>query len=106
MPEMTFDIRWPNGTVQSCYSPSLVIHDHLAAGVDYPMDDFLDRVSTALNVAAKRVEEKFGFYCSAAMATLGAVEAAAAQARTSPGTVRVVSMNPPSVAAATNKGAS
>ncbi|MFX0574369.1 MSMEG_0570 family nitrogen starvation response protein [Nocardia nepalensis] len=104
MPEMTCDIRWPNGTVQSCYSPSLVIHDHLAAGADYPIDDFLIRVSTALTIAAERVKEKFGFYCSSAMQTLDAIEASAAQARTSPGTVRVLSMSPSSVQAATSGG--
>ncbi|MFI7664776.1 MSMEG_0570 family nitrogen starvation response protein [Nocardia sp. NPDC049526] len=101
MPEMTFDIRWPNGTVQSCYSPSLVIHDHLATGVDYPIDDFVRRASTALNIAADRVKEKFGFYCSSAMQTLDAIESAATQ--TAPGTVRVLSMTPPSLPSEENR---
>ena len=104
MPEMTFDIRWPNGAVQSCYSPSLVIHDHLATGVDYPVDEFLRRASTALTIAAERVREKFGFYCSSAVQTLDAIETAAAQARTTPGSVRVLSMTPPSAQAATPGG--
>ncbi|MTE14268.1 MSMEG_0570 family nitrogen starvation response protein [Nocardia aurantiaca] len=104
MPEMTFDVRWPNGTVQSCYSPSLVIHDHLAVGVDYPIDEFLHRVSTALNTAAERVKEKFGFYCTSAMYTLDAIESAAATARTTPGAVRVLSMTPPSAQAAISGG--
>ncbi|MFI5541723.1 MSMEG_0570 family nitrogen starvation response protein [Nocardia sp. NPDC051900] len=104
MPEVTFDIRWPDGNVQSCYSPSLVIHDHLATGVDYPIDDFLTRASSALNSASERVREKFGFYCTSAMQTLHAIEASAAQARTSPGTVRVLSMTPPSVEAPNTGG--
>ncbi|MBF4997386.1 MSMEG_0570 family nitrogen starvation response protein [Nocardia aobensis] len=106
MPEMTFDIRWPDGNVQSCYSPSLVIHDHLTAGADYPIDEFLQRVSTALTVAAERVKEKFGFYCTSAMQTLEAIESAAAQTLTETGTVRVLSMNPSSVPAATPGGKS
>ena len=30
MPEMSFDISWPDGSIERCYSPSLVIKDHLA----------------------------------------------------------------------------
>jgi uncharacterized repeat protein (TIGR04042 family) len=105
MPEMTFDVRWPDGRVQACYSPSLVIHDHLETGVDYTIDDFMARVSTALNIAAERVKAKYGFYCSSAMRTLDAVEFIAAQfraAQSSPSAVRVVSMTPTSVEAATS----
>ncbi|MDT5266878.1 MAG: hypothetical protein QOI90_3504, partial [Mycobacterium sp.] len=39
MPEMTFDVQWPNGRVQRCYSPSLVMHDYLSAGTDYTVAD-------------------------------------------------------------------
>ncbi len=35
MPEMRFQIRWPDGADETCYSPSLVIKDHLAVGVSY-----------------------------------------------------------------------
>ncbi|MGW5383580.1 MSMEG_0570 family nitrogen starvation response protein [Nocardia sp. NPDC003963] len=99
MPEMTFDIRWPDGLIQTCYSPSLVIRDHLVTGVDYPMDEFLTRVSTALTIAAERVREKFGFYCTSAVQTLDAIEKSAARSRTAPGTVRVLTMTPPSLPA-------
>ena len=34
MPEMRFRIRWPDGSTESCYSPSLVIKDYFAAGHD------------------------------------------------------------------------
>ncbi|MFJ1455241.1 MSMEG_0570 family nitrogen starvation response protein [Nocardia wallacei] len=101
MPEMTFDVRWPDGTVQSCYSPSLVIHDHLDAETDYAVDDFVQRARTALRAAAERVRERYGFYCASAMQTLAEIEAAAAAVRPSSGTVRVLSMAPPSVPAAT-----
>ncbi|PPJ31694.1 MSMEG_0570 family nitrogen starvation response protein [Nocardia nova] len=102
MPEMTFDIRWPDGSVQSCYSPSLVIHDHLSAGTEYPVGEFVRRAATALNLAAERVRERFGLSCTSAMQTLADIESAAA---TSPrGTVRVLTMTPPSVPAATPGG--
>ena len=35
MPEMTFTVRWPDGRVEDCYSPSLVVHDHLQPGRRY-----------------------------------------------------------------------
>ena len=28
MPEMWFVVRWPDGSSETCYSPSLVIKDH------------------------------------------------------------------------------
>jgi len=32
MPEMQFQIRWPDGSETFCYSPSLVIKDYLKLG--------------------------------------------------------------------------
>ena len=31
MPEMRFRIRWPDGSTESCYSPSLVVKDFLSS---------------------------------------------------------------------------
>ena len=50
MPEMTFDVQWPDGRVQRCYSPSLVMHDYLNAGSDYTVAEFVDRSAQALHV--------------------------------------------------------
>ena len=69
MPEMTFELQWPDGTRQRCYSPSLVMHDYLSAGESYTVADFLDRSGTALTVASDRVRAKFGFACTSAAAT-------------------------------------
>lgn len=69
MPEMTFDIRWPDGSTQSCYSPSLVIHDFLTTGQRYTVGELLDRTSTALQQASDRVHAKYGFACTSAAAT-------------------------------------
>ncbi|AZG47098.1 MSMEG_0570 family nitrogen starvation response protein [Gordonia insulae] len=69
MPEMTFAVRWPDGAVQNCYSPSLVMHDHLDVGANYTVADFRTRATSALDEAAERVRAKFGFACTSAAAT-------------------------------------
>lgn len=66
MPEVTFRIRWPDGVEEDCYSPSTVVHDHLTAGQTYPVRDFHKRTRHALDLAAKRVEAKYGFRCTSA----------------------------------------
>lgn len=77
MPEMRFSIRWPDGTRESCYSPSLVIKDFFAPGQSYPLDDFIARSRIALEIASERVREKYGFACSSAIDQLARIEAAA-----------------------------
>lgn len=94
MPEMTFTVRWPDGRVEDCYSPSLVVHDHLAVGGTYAVDDFLDRSLTALATASERVRAKFGFACTSAMATSEQLRASAA-AYGSGQLVTVLAMHPP-----------
>ena len=44
MPEMLFHIRWPDGATEQCYSPSLVIKDHLAVGTSYDVAEFMPLV--------------------------------------------------------------
>jgi uncharacterized repeat protein (TIGR04042 family) len=77
MPEMLFQIRWPDGAIEQCYSPSLVVQDHLAVGETYGLQEFLRRIRVALIVASDRVQEKYGFACSRAMGQLAKLEAAA-----------------------------
>ncbi|MET0316153.1 MAG: MSMEG_0570 family nitrogen starvation response protein [Rhodococcus fascians] len=93
MPEMTFDVQWPNGRLQRCYSPSLVMHDYLSAGSDYTVADFLDRSEKALHEASERVRAKFGFACSSAAWTTQEIVGAAAEFP-SDATIRVVAMHP------------
>lgn len=69
MPEMTFELQWPDGSRQRCYSPSLVMHDYLTTGASYTVAEFLDRSGTALAEASDRVRAKFGFACTSAAAT-------------------------------------
>ena len=77
MPEMHFHIRWPDGTAEACYSPSLVIGDFLSQGESYPLADFLERSRTALTIASNRVEEKYGHACTRAAAQLLRIETTA-----------------------------
>lgn len=78
MPEMRFRIRWPDGSSESCYSPSLVVKDHLVVGETYALDDFLERCRVALHCASERVEARYGRPCAFALAQLAALETRAA----------------------------
>ncbi|MET0313783.1 MAG: MSMEG_0570 family nitrogen starvation response protein [Hansschlegelia sp.] len=84
MPEMRFNIRWPDGRAESCYSPSLVIKDFFAPGESYPLDAFLSSARKALTIASDRVAARYGFPCSRAIGQLARIEAAGAQYRDAP----------------------
>jgi uncharacterized repeat protein (TIGR04042 family) len=74
MPEMYFRVRWPDGKVEDCYSPSTVIAEHLTAGSDYPLAEFLDRARTALEAANERVRARYGMGCGQALNQLASIE--------------------------------
>jgi len=74
MPEMHFRVRWPNGSIVDCYSPSYVIEEYLEEGQPYAVPDFVARASTALNIASERVQARYGFACSSALDQLAAIE--------------------------------
>lgn len=95
MPEMHFRVRWPDDTVTDCYSPSLVVKEHLEAGRSYPLAEFVQRSATALNIGSERVREKYGFACSSALDQLRRIEELAARFEASPDpVVRVESFSP------------
>jgi uncharacterized repeat protein (TIGR04042 family) len=77
MPEMRFRIRWPDGSSETCYSPSLVIKDYFSVGTTYRLADFLERSRIALGIASDRVKAKYGMGCRHALAQLARIEAAA-----------------------------
>jgi uncharacterized repeat protein (TIGR04042 family) len=77
MPETLFRIRWPDGKVESRYSPSLVVKKFFMPGESYQLADFLERSRTALTLASQRVEAKYGWRCSRAAAQLARIETAA-----------------------------
>ncbi len=74
MPEMRFHIRWPDGTEESCYSPSLVIKDFFVPGAAYPVPEFLTRSREALTIASDRVKARYGIPCSLALGQLARIE--------------------------------
>jgi uncharacterized repeat protein (TIGR04042 family) len=76
MPEIYFRIRWPDGSSETCYSPSLVIRDYFSAGTTYALADFIERSRTALGIASERVRAKYGHPCAGAMAQLERIESA------------------------------
>ena len=79
MPEMLFRIRWPDGEAETCYSPSLIVKDHLTLGATYAVDDFRRRCRAALLIASDRVNAKYGFACSRALGQLSRIEEACAK---------------------------
>ncbi|MBP0017853.1 MAG: MSMEG_0570 family nitrogen starvation response protein [Cyanobacteria bacterium SBLK] len=81
MPEMRFEIEWPDGTRETCYSPSLVIKEHFEPETEYELNDFMMRSRTALQEGSDRVKAKYGFPCSAALGQLQRLETASTQYR-------------------------
>ena len=78
MPEMHFQIRWPDAREERCYSPSLIIKEYVEIDHDYPLDDFMTRMREALQIASERVRAKYGFACSSARAQMERLETRAA----------------------------
>jgi uncharacterized repeat protein (TIGR04042 family) len=79
MPEMHVRLRWPDGTRDRVYSPSLVLAEHLDEGASYPLDDFARRSREALTEAGERVRAKYGVPCGRAAASLAGIEARVSQ---------------------------
>ncbi len=73
MPEVLFKIKWPDGKIEDCYSPSTIIFDYLKEGESYNLKDFIERSSNALNLASERVLKKYGFRCTSAEAQLSKI---------------------------------
>ena len=79
MPAINFRIRWPDGSEDDCYSPSTVVRDHFNAGDTMPLGQFMATADEALNAASRRVEQKFGYFCSSAMDQLSVIRTKAAR---------------------------
>jgi uncharacterized repeat protein (TIGR04042 family) len=84
MPEVRFQIRWPDGSQETCYSPSLVVKEYLEPDVEYALADFLTRSRAALNEGSRRVQAKFGSPCGLALGQLQQLEANAVSYRDQP----------------------
>ena len=94
MPERHFDIQWPDGATESCYSPSSTIENHLTVGQTYALEQFLSIVEIALNEASERVRHRYGFACSSAMDQLKKIQTRAAHYQnTNDATITVLSIS-------------
>jgi putative flavoprotein involved in K+ transport len=91
MPEVDFQLTWPDGTIMPCRSPSTAIHHHLQAG-SYKLPDFLDRARSGLQAASDRVLAVHRFPCPRAAAQLRDIEAAAAKFAAYPAATVTVTM--------------
>jgi uncharacterized repeat protein (TIGR04042 family) len=79
MPEIRFQIQWPDGSQETCYSPSLIVKDYFSPGETYDLEDFLQRARTSLTLASDRVQAKYGFPCGRALGQLQTLEHQASQ---------------------------
>ncbi|NJO42506.1 MAG: MSMEG_0570 family nitrogen starvation response protein [Cyanobacteria bacterium CRU_2_1] len=79
MPEIRFQIEWPDGSQETCYSPSLVVKEYFTPNQNYPLTEFLERSRTALKIASDRVQAKYGMPCGLALGQLQHIEAKAVE---------------------------
>ncbi|NJR40311.1 MAG: MSMEG_0570 family nitrogen starvation response protein [Leptolyngbyaceae cyanobacterium CSU_1_4] len=77
MPEIHFQIQWPDGQPETCYSPSLIVKEYFMPNREYELEDFVVRSRTALNIASDRVLEKYGMPCGRALGQIRQIETAA-----------------------------
>ena len=70
MPELTIKVKWPDQDIQELYSPSSVVEQYFEVGEKMTVSDFVNTGTEALQHASRRVEEKFGFACTSAMASI------------------------------------
>jgi len=94
MPAVNIRLRWPDGQESNAYSPSTTIYEHLEAGQRYAIGDFMERAETGLNAASERVRQVKGFYCSAAMDTLGGLRMMARNFSDPAAQIEVLAINP------------
>lgn len=91
MPEMRFQIEWPDGAKDLCYSPSLVIKEYFEPGKIYELKDFVSRARESLTIASDRVKAKYGSPCGLALGQLQSIEQTATQYEADPSSqVRVL----------------
>jgi putative flavoprotein involved in K+ transport len=79
---MHFTVDWPDGERQTCYSPSYIVEERLNVGDSYPVDEFLRRITEALETASERVRARYGFVCTSALDQLTAINEKAARLST------------------------
>lgn len=79
MPEIRFQIEWPDGSQEICYSPSLVVKEYFNSQCEYALDDFVERSRAALKIASDRVQAKYGMPCGLALGQIQKIQSKASQ---------------------------
>ena len=79
MPEVYFDVTWPDGQTQRCYSPSSTITTYFNGQQTMALQEFLNTAQQGLNHASERVVQRYGFACSSAMDQLSRIQQRAQQ---------------------------
>ena len=79
MPQINFQILWPDGTEQICYSPSLIVKEYFQPNAEYELDEFVESARLSLNIASDRVKAKYGRPCGLAIGQLQDIEARATE---------------------------
>ena len=64
MPEVRFELEWPDGQSSTLYSPSTVILQYLKAGDSFRVSEFESLGVKALRAASERVRARYGFACT------------------------------------------
>ena len=64
MPEVRFQLEWPDGQSSTLYSPSTVILEYLKPGESLQVSELESRAVTALRAASERVRARYGFACT------------------------------------------
>ena len=64
MPEVRFQLEWPDGQSSTLYSPSTVILDYFRPGDSLSVSELEARGVEALRAASERVRARFGFACT------------------------------------------
>ncbi len=70
MPVTLFEVRWPDQSLETCYSPSTVVRESFREGALYPLAEFVARAEQSLHQASRRVAEKYGAPCGQALGQL------------------------------------
>jgi uncharacterized repeat protein (TIGR04042 family) len=74
MPVTLFEVRWPDQSLETCYSPSSVVKESFSEGSVYPLAQFVALAEQSLQRASRRVAEKYGSPCSQAMGQLARIK--------------------------------
>ena len=64
MPEVRFQLQWPDGQFSTLYSPSTVMLEYLKPGDSFRVSELESLGVKALRAASDRVRARYGFACT------------------------------------------